>query len=125
MRGLGPLEQVVMDHVWDVEGPVTVRQVFDEVGKRRKLAYTTVMTVMNRLWRKRLLRRTRAGRAFAYEAASSREEYAALLVRGVLDGAHDRRSVLLGFVRAVEEKDLTELERLVRQAQRERRKRST
>ena len=109
-----------MDHVWDVDGPVTVRQVFEGVGRRRKLAYTTVMTVMNRLWRKKLLQRTRSGRAFAYRATHSREEYAAHLVREVLDGAHDRRSVLLGFVRAVDEKDLAELERLVRQAQRER-----
>jgi len=87
VRGLGPLEQVVMDHLWDVDGPVTVRQVFEGVGRRRKLAYTTVMTVMNRLWRKKLLQRTRSGRAFAYRATHSREEYAAHLVREVLDGA--------------------------------------
>lgn len=121
---LGPLEQIVMDHLWRADAPVTVREVFEHVGRRRGLAYTTVMTVMNRLWRKRLLRRTKAGRAFVYQASSSREEYEARLVRHVLRGARDRRSVLLGFVAAVDEEDLAELERLVRQAQRERRRKS-
>jgi predicted transcriptional regulator len=121
---LGPLEQIVMDHLWRAEAPVTVRDVFERVGKRRRLAYTTVMTVMNRLWRKGLLRRDKAGRAFAYQASTSREEYETRLVRRVLAEARDRRSVLLGFVRAVDEEDLAELERLVRQAQRDRGRRS-
>jgi predicted transcriptional regulator len=122
LRGdLGPLEQVVMDHLWDASGPRTVREVFDDVGKRRRLAYTTVMTVMDRLRRKGLLRRTKVGRAFAYEATGSRGEYDAGLVRRILAASRDRRSVLLGFVRAVDEEELAELERIVRRAQRDRR----
>ncbi|GBC86143.1 Transcriptional regulator BlaI [bacterium HR12] len=117
---LGPLEQAVMDFVWDRGGPVTVREVHGAVGTRRGLAYTTVMTVMDRLWRKRLLQRRRVGRAYLYEPRATREEHAAQLVRKVLAGAKDRRSVLLGFVRSVDEGDLEELERLVREARRAR-----
>lgn len=114
----GPLEQAIMDHVWDHELPVTVRHVFEAVGERRGLAYTTVMTVMDRLWRKRLLKRTKRGRAFAYEAGTTREQHTARLVQRVLAGAQDRRSVLLGFVQAVDRDDLAELERLVHDARR-------
>ncbi len=117
---LGPLEQAVMDFVWDRGGPVTVREVHGAVGTRRGLAYTTVMTVIDRLWRKRLLQRRRVGRAYLYEPRATREEHAAQLVRKVLAGAKDRRSVLLGFVRSVDEGDLEELERLVREARRAR-----
>lgn len=116
----GPLERVIMDHVWDHEQPVTVRQVFDAVGKRRGLAYTTVMTVMDRLWQKRILKRSKPGRAFVYEARISREEHTASLVQRVLSRARDRNSVLLGFVQAVDGDDLAELERLVHDARRKR-----
>lgn len=117
---LGPLERAVMDYLWDRGEAATVRQVFDAIGSRRDLAYTTVMTVMDRLWRKKLLSRGQLGRAYVYRARGSREDHTALLVRKVLAGAKDRRSVLLGFVQAVNQDDLLELERLIRTAQRER-----
>ncbi|HWO71091.1 MAG TPA: BlaI/MecI/CopY family transcriptional regulator [Actinomycetota bacterium] len=118
---LGPLEQAVMDFVWDRGGHVTVREVHGAVGSGRGLAYTTVMTVMDRLWRKGLLQRRRIGRAYLYEPRITREEHAAQLVRKVLAGVKDRRSVLLGFVRSVDDVDLAELERLVRDARRAKR----
>ncbi len=92
-----------MDFVWDRGGHVTVREVHGAVGSRRELASTTVITVMDRLWRKGLLRRRRDGRAHLYEARVTREDHAAQLVRKVLAGAKDRHSVLLGFVRSVDE----------------------
>lgn len=116
----GPLERVIMDYVWDQPGAITVRQVFEAVGERRGLAYTTIMTVMDRLQKKRLLRRTKLGRAFVYEAVATREEHTAELVKRVLAGAQDRRAVLLGFVEAVEMDELAELQRLVREAKRRR-----
>jgi len=118
---LGPLERAVMEYVWDHEGAVTVRSVADAVGVRRGLAYTTVMTVMERLWRKGLLVRRRAGRAYLYQPRTTREEHTAQIVGRVLAGARDRRSALLGFVRSVEDDDLAELERLIKRARSERR----
>ena len=117
---LGPLETEIMDHAWKRDGPVTVREVVDSVGARQGLAYTTVMTVMERLSNKGFLVRRKAGRAYSYEQRLSREDYSASLVRSVLAASKDRRSVLLGFVRSVRQEDLKELERLVKRAQRER-----
>ena len=118
---LGPLEAEIMDHAWKQEEPLTVREVVDSVGARHDLAYTTVMTVMERLVNKGFLVRRKVGRAYSYEPWMSRDDYSAGLVRAVLAASRDRRSVLLGFVRSVREDDLKELERLVKQAQRERR----
>jgi predicted transcriptional regulator len=120
---LGPLEAEIMGYAWKRGGPVRVREVVDTVGTRHDLAYTTVMTVMERLAKKGFLARRKVGRAYAYEARLSRDDYSARLVRSVIAAAGDRRSVLLGFVRSVREDDLNELERLVRQARRERRNR--
>lgn len=116
---LGPLEAEIMDHAWKRAGPLTVREVVDSVGARHGLAYTTVMTVMERLSSKGFLLRRKVGRAYLYEPRLSRDDYSAALVRSVLAASGDRRSVLLGFVRSVKEEDLKELERLIRKAQRE------
>lgn len=115
---LGPLEAEIMDLAWRRGAPLTVRDAVDSVGARHRLAYTTVMTVMQRLSKKGFLVRMKAGRAYAYEPRLSREDYSAGLVRSVLAASKDRTSVLLGFVRSVPERDLKELERLVKQAQR-------
>ena len=117
---LGPLERAIMDAVWDRPGDVTVRDLLDVPGARRR-AYTTVMTVADRLWRKGLLNRKRAGRAYVYRARVSRDQYVADLVGQVLAGAQDRRSVLLGFVRGVSASDREELRKLIHEVERERR----
>ena len=78
-RFLGPLESAVMDQMWD-RGEATVREIVDDVGKRRDLAYTTVMTIMSRLHEKGLLARERDGKGYVYRPAFSRE-----LVRGLVD----------------------------------------
>ncbi len=49
MAGLGELERAVMDHLWSTSEPQTVRQVHEALAERRELAYTTVMTVLQRL----------------------------------------------------------------------------
>ena len=58
-----------METLWKAGEPLTVRQLLDELNRNRKprLAYTTVMTVMNRLTEKGALRRERRGRGYAYE----------------------------------------------------------
>jgi predicted transcriptional regulator len=70
--GFGPLESEVMDAVWSTAVPVSVREVVDALndGRGEPLAYTTVMTVMNRLADKQALARSPAGRSFVYEATA-------------------------------------------------------
>jgi predicted transcriptional regulator len=98
MRQLGDLERAVMDTVWRNNRPVTGREVVDELNTERRLAYTTVLTIMDRLVAKGVLRRHRAGRAFTYEAVQSREAYTASLMNEVLGSSEDPRAVLLHFV---------------------------
>jgi predicted transcriptional regulator len=69
---LGPLEVAVMETVW-AGGEGNVRDVIDRLG--RPLAYTTVMTTLDRLYKKGLLGRRKSERAFVYFHALSREEW--------------------------------------------------
>ena len=82
---LGPLERAVMERVWK-HGPVTVRDVVDEVGRTRALAYTTVMTVMVRLHGKGLLERERNGKTYVYRATFTRDEHREQLSRDLARG---------------------------------------
>src|SRR5680860_207295 len=95
MRQLGQLEAVVMDRLWSWGRPSAVREVLEDLQRERSIAYTTVMTVMDNLQRKGLLRRELDGRAFRYEPVQTREEHTATLMGQVLDGSGDRTAALL------------------------------
>ena len=125
---LGHLEREVMDIVWNAEGDRgeyahTVRDVQRRLP--RKAAYTTVMTTLDRLFKKGLVVRHREGRAFVYTAVRTREEMSATLTGGLLrgllsSGPDAARPFLSNLVDAVGEEDsalLDELERLVRDKQ--------
>lgn len=86
---LGPLEQDVMDVVWEL-GEATVRDVHERLVAERKIAYTTVMTTMTRLANKRLLRRDTGSLAHRYRPSVSREAYARSTVASVLGWLVDR-----------------------------------
>jgi predicted transcriptional regulator len=104
LTGLGALERAVMDHLWDTDAPQTVRQVHDTLRTRRELAYTTVMTVLQRLARKGLVTQIRDDRAHQYAALRGRDELVAGLMADALDQAADsggRRAALMSFVERV------------------------
>jgi predicted transcriptional regulator len=71
---LGPLESEIMAVMWEVER-ATVRQVVAILQERRSIAYTTVMTIMNNLVTKGLLKRIPQGKAYLYKVALSREAF--------------------------------------------------
>jgi len=98
MHGFGDLEAVIMHRVWDHGGPVTVRELFDELQQERVIAYTTVMTTMDNLHRKGWLARVKEGKAYRYTPTASREEYSARLMREALDDGGDTQAVLSHFV---------------------------
>lgn len=117
---LGRLERQVIDVVWR-RGAVSVRDVQAELD--RPIAYTTVMTTLDRLFRKGLVTRTKASRMFVYAASRSRQEIesaiAADIMSDLLSGdAPAPHPLLSNFVDAVGDRDrelLDELERLVRE----------
>jgi predicted transcriptional regulator len=94
MRRFGELEAVIMDRLWELGRPALVREMVDDLHEDRALAYTTVMTVMDNLYRKGWLRRERDGRAWRYEPTGSRSGYTAALMNDALATSLDRRTAL-------------------------------
>jgi predicted transcriptional regulator len=104
LTGLGDLERAVMDHLWGADQPQTVRQVHQALCTNRDLAYTTVMTVLQRLARKNLVAQIREDRAHRYEPTHGRDELVAGLMVDALSQAAssgDRESALVHFVERV------------------------
>jgi len=126
---LGRLESAVMEILWD-KGESRVQAVVDALD--RGLAYTTVMTTLDRLFKKGLLDRTKQNRAFIYRAKLSRVEWerrrASDLVGGYLTGPGQSRELLLScFLEAVGDHDarlLDEMEKEIRRKRRELSRRS-
>jgi predicted transcriptional regulator len=121
--GLGPLESKVLGLLWSHERAVTVRDVHEAFPE---LAYTTLMTTLDRLYRKGILVRRRRGRAFDYEPRCSRNVMLGELISGhvadLLAATGASSAILSTLVHAVGRRDaslLNELDALV-QAERER-----
>ena len=121
---LGRLESDLMQILWS-RGESNVRDVVQELD--RPLAYTTVMTTLDRLYKKGLLERRMPDRAFFYSARFSREEWertrAESILAGFLAGPHPSRDLLLSsFLDAVGQHDsrlLDELEKKIRTKRKE------
>ena len=121
---LGKLERRVLDEAWR-RREVSVREVF--VTFDEEVAYTTLMTTLDRLYKKNLLERRKDGRAFLYSPAVSREEFEHGIREDVIDGllghgAEGIEPVLACIVDTVSERDrelLDELDRLVKEKKRQ------
>jgi predicted transcriptional regulator len=98
VKQLGELERAIMEVVWSAAAPVSVREVLVQLPGR---AYTTVMTVLDRLARKGVVTRELVGKAWLYTATLSREEFVAQLMLGVLSQADSRDAALIHFARSV------------------------
>jgi len=108
MHGLGELEAAVMTVLWQEQQPLKVREVLERLETGKKLAYTTVMTVLDNLHRKGWVTRELEGKAYRYEPALSRAEAAARTVRDVLASSGDPEAVLMHFAQSATERE-TEL----------------
>lgn len=118
--GRGELEKQVLDVLWAAERPVTPRQVHDQMGKSRKLAYTTTMTILVRLYKKGLVEREPAGRAFAYRPRVSRDQRAAERMNDALTSAGDASLALTHFVESLPADQVHELRAALRRARSDR-----
>jgi predicted transcriptional regulator len=120
VRGFGDLEAVIMERVWDCEEAVTVREIFDDLAEERQIAYTTVLSTMDNLHRKKWLQRERSGRAYLYTAAMSREERSAKLMRDAFESGGDADMVLAFFVEQMDADESARLEAALRRVGRRR-----
>ena len=115
---LGDLERTVMDRLWSQPEPQTVRQVHEALSARRDLAYTTVMTVLQRLAKKNLVSQIRDDRAHRYAPMRGRDELVAgLMVEALAQAADsvDRRSALVHFVERVGSEEAEALRRALQE----------
>ena len=92
---LTPLELAIMKSLWRRRSGL-VREVQADLLPERKLAYTTVMTVMDRLFKKGALRRAKKSRAHVYEPTYTEEEARADALNGLIDSYFDGSKVRLG-----------------------------
>ncbi|MFD8548719.1 BlaI/MecI/CopY family transcriptional regulator [Streptomyces sp. NPDC059649] len=86
-----------MTRVWEWNRPVTVREVLEDLQKERSIAYTTVMTVLDNLHQKGWVRREAEGRAYRYEAVSTRAAYAAALMNEAWSASDNPAAALVAF----------------------------
>ena len=86
-----------MTRVWKWNRPVTVREVLEDLQQERSIAYTTVMTVLDNLHQKGWVRREAEGRAYRYEAVSTRAAYSAALMNEAWTQSDNPAAALVAF----------------------------
>ena len=106
-----------MKIVWE-QDRATVRDVYEALLERRKIAYTTVMTMMNILEQKKYLRKSAEDRAYVYRPAKPKKQVIQGMVREFVDrvfnGSAEPLLVHLMEDRKLSNKDLDELRRMIR-----------
>jgi predicted transcriptional regulator len=85
---LGPLESEIMDVVWD-QGATTVSAVHKALRAKKEIAYTTVMTTMSRMAKKRLLTQDKSSTSYVYAPALNKEDFESYVVKSVIRGLFD------------------------------------
>lgn len=95
-RPIGSLESEILEILWRSDRPLTPSDVLAALDS--DLAYTTVMTVLGRLWNKGLAQRVKVGRAFGYSAAVSEADLSADRMRRVLDTSSDALATMSQFI---------------------------
>lgn len=118
MRQLGELEAEIMHRLWAWGRPATARDVLADINKQRPLAYTTVKTVADILYRKGMLTRHKEGRAWIYTPTCTRQQYTAALMQDALDDNPDPAGALASFVEQMSTEEVGALRSALRAVKR-------
>jgi len=117
---LTPQELEIMKLVWQ-RGEATVRDVYEALLERRKIAYTTVMTMMKILEAKGYLKKRRQDRAYLYRPAHPKNQVIGGMIREFVDrvfnGSAEPLLVHLVKSRHLSEKDLQKIARMVEESE--------
>lgn len=105
MPALGELESTIMERMWSNRRPTSVRDMLAVLREEREIAYTTVMTVMDKLHTKGLLTRKLVNRAYLYQTLSSREAYIADQMRATLAGGGNRAATFVHFLEGLSQEE--------------------
>jgi BlaI family transcriptional regulator, penicillinase repressor len=116
-------ELQIMKVIWE-RGSVTVRDVYEELLKHRKIAYTTVMTVMGVLEQKGRLKKTISGRAYVYSPSQPQSEVVTSMVRDFVGRVFNgmAKPLLVSMLEdgKITEDELNELKKLLKDKRRKR-----
>jgi predicted transcriptional regulator len=119
-RTLTGQELEIMKIVWPLES-ATVRDVYEALLEQRKIAYTTVMTMMNILEEKKYLKKQAKDRAYVYQATRPRSDVIKAMVREFVDrvfnGSAEPLLVHLLKDRRLSQKDLEKIARAIRESE--------
>ena len=110
-RAAGELEDEVLAALWSAREPMTPAQVQAVIDG--EIAYTTVLTVLSRLLHKRVVERTKVGRAYAYRPQVDPDARVAEQMHRLLARRTDRETVLAHFIEGLSRKDERVLRRLM------------
>ncbi len=92
--------------LWEEKQGLTPRQVHTRLRPVHDVAYTTVTTVITRLWNKGLLSRVSEGSSFCYSTSETQQQYAARRMQEILDSVFDRSLTLTRFMGDLTEADM-------------------
>jgi predicted transcriptional regulator len=120
VRTLTGQELEIMKVVWELQ-TVTVRDVYEALLRRRKIAYTTVMTMMNILETKKYLKKRTEDRAYVYQATRPRSQVIKAMVREFVDrvfnGSAEPLLIQLIKDQRLSKKELEELARTIEESE--------
>ncbi len=110
---LGRLEQEILEVLW-ARGEATGKAVFSEIKGMREIALTTVLTVLERLWKKGFVKKAKGDSVYVFSPAYSKEEFAREVSGTVLRGIFEisRSGACASFVDTLADTDPVELDRL-------------
>ena len=91
---LGELQRDVIEQVWEL-GEATVHQVRDELCRKKKLAYTTVLTAMQNLEKSGWLKHRSKGKTYIYMPTKTREEAGGRSLKKLMDSIYDGNALLM------------------------------
>jgi predicted transcriptional regulator len=109
VREFGELEMAIMNVMWAAESPCMVREVRERLRYDRPVAYTTVMTVMDILYRKGVLQRVKHGRAWRYWPVEQREEHDARMMAEILRSGGNEEITMRRFLERVSDDEIERL----------------
>lgn len=125
---LGELEIAVLEHLWAV-GAMDVKGVHKDMDAQRGISLHTVQSAMERLYRKKLLRREKVRHAYVYTPAVQREELLTRLIGQVVNvfegKTHDLLPAFVDFAARADEHSLDRLEQLIAARRRQQRERES
>ena len=112
-RGMGELEREVMSVLWDGDDWLTPRQVLDRLDLDPPVVYSTVMTILRRLWKKGVVNRQRAGKAFSYRPVVGQGEQTAARMTELLEATGDPEAALTHFLASLDARRRRQLRKLL------------